>query len=131
MTNKRLDRVAGMMQRKLAQLIQQVIKDPRLPSLITISHVDVSRDLSHAKVYFTSLHDDKTTTQAILNGSAGYLRKLLANSISLRIVPQLHFIYDTSLEYAMHLSKLIDIANTEAETLIVDPTLNQASEPNE
>ena len=108
---KRTDRIAEMMQRKLAQLIQQEVKDPRLPNLITISAVKVSRDLGHAKVYFTVFNEDHEQTTMILNTAASYLRTALARSVTLRTVPQLHFIYDESIEYGKRLSRLIDEAN--------------------
>ena len=108
---KRTDRIAEMMQRKLSQLIQQEIKDPRLPSFVTISAVKVSADLSHAKVYFTVFNDDIEQTAAILNSAASYLRSALARTVKLRTVPQLHFVYDESIEYGRHLSRLIDDLN--------------------
>ncbi|CDZ75923.1 Ribosome-binding factor A [Legionella massiliensis] len=108
---KRTDRVAEMMQRKLSQLIQQEIKDPRLPAFVTISSVKVAADLSHAKVYFTVLDENIKQTTAILNSAASYLRTALARSVKLRTVPQLHFIYDESIEYGRRLSRLIDDVN--------------------
>jgi len=108
---KRTDRVAEMMQRKLAQLIQQEIKDPRLPGFITISAVQVTRDLGHAKVYFTVFNGDPVETQSILNTASSYLRSALAKTITLRTVPQLHFIHDKSIEYGSRLSRLIDSVN--------------------
>lgn len=108
---KRTDRVAEMMQRKLSQLIQQEIKDPRLPHFVTVSAVKVAADLSHAKVYFTVLSGEIKQTADILNSAASYLRTALARSIKLRTVPQLHFIYDESVEYGRRLSRLIDEAN--------------------
>ncbi|WP_019215918.1 30S ribosome-binding factor RbfA [Legionella tunisiensis] len=108
---KRTDRVAEMMQRKLSQIIQQEIKDPRLPAFITISAVKVSADLGHAKVYFTVFNDDAEQTAAILNAAASYLRSALARSVTLRTVPQLHFVYDESIEYGRRLSRLIDEVN--------------------
>jgi len=108
---KRTDRIAEMMQRRLAEIIQQEIKDPHLPKLITISAVKVARDLSHAKVYFTVFNDDPAATATILNSAASYLRTILAKSVKLRTVPQLHFIYDESIEYGKRLSRLIDEAN--------------------
>lgn len=113
---KRVDRVAEMIQRKLSQLIQQEVKDPRLPTFITISAVKVAADLGHAKVYFTALNADIEMTANILNTAAGFLRKSLARSIKTRTVPQLHFIYDESIEYGRRLSRLIDDANTEDDT---------------
>ncbi|MCC5014669.1 MULTISPECIES: 30S ribosome-binding factor RbfA [Legionella] len=108
---KRTDRVAEMMQRKLSQIIQQEIKDPRLPAFITISAVKVSADLGHAKVYFTVFNDDVEQTAGILNAAASYLRSALARSVKLRTVPQLHFVYDESIEYGRRLTRLIDEAN--------------------
>ena len=108
---KRTDRIAELMQRKLAQLIQQEIKDPRLPRLITISAVTVTRDLAHAKVYFTVFNDEPAETALILNKAASYLRSALAKTITLRTVPQLHFIYDESIAYGKRLSRLIDDVN--------------------
>ncbi|ARG96409.1 30S ribosome-binding factor RbfA [Legionella micdadei] len=109
---KRIDRVAEMMQRKLSQIIQQEIKDPRLPAFITISSVKVTADLGHAKVYFTALNADKEKTASILNSAASYLRTALARSVKLRTVPQLHFVYDESIEYGRRLSRLIDDLNS-------------------
>ena len=108
---KRTDRVAEMMQRKLAQIIQQEIKDPRLPSLVTISAVKVARDLGHAKIYFTVYNGDAVQTEGILNAAASYLRTALARTVTLRTVPQLHFIHDKSVEYGSRLSRLIDDLN--------------------
>jgi len=108
---KRTDRIAEMIQRKLSQLIVQEVKDPRLTGFITISAVKVAADLGHAKVYFTVLNEEKSTALSILNGAAGYLRSALARSITLRTVPQLHFIYDESIEYGERLSRLIDKVN--------------------
>ena len=109
---KRTDRIAEMIQRKLSQIIPQEVKDPRLTGFITISAVKVASDLGHAKVYFTVLNDEKNVAITVLNGAAGYLRSALARSITLRTVPQLHFIYDESIEYGERLSRLIDKVNT-------------------
>src|SRR3990167_10805734 len=108
---KRTDRVSEMIQRELAQIIQQSVKGYKIPSFVTISAVKITADLEHAKVYFTVLDKDVKETILMLNNAAGYLRSQLAKSMSLRTVPELHFIYDESIEYAKHLTKLIDEAN--------------------
>lgn len=108
---KRTDRISEMIQRKLSQIIQQEIKDPRMPAFVTISSVKVAADLGHAKVYYTVLNSDVEATTLILNTAASYLRTALARTIKLRTVPQLHFIYDESIEYGRRLSKLIDEVN--------------------
>ena len=110
---KRTDRVAELLQRELSQFIQLEIKDPRLPAFVTISSVTVSRDLSYAKVYFTILSGDKQETATILNHASSYLRSLLAKTMKLYTMPELHFVYDESIEYGKNLSKLIDEANSE------------------
>ncbi|RUR16948.1 30S ribosome-binding factor RbfA [Legionella sp. km535] len=108
---KRTDRIAEMIQRKLAQIIPLEVRDPRLKGFITISAVKVAADLGHAKVYFTIFDVDKDLATTILNAAASYLRSALARSITLRTVPQLHFIYDESIEYGERLSRLIDEVN--------------------
>lgn len=108
---KRSDRVAQLLQRKLALVIQQEVKDPRLTGFITISSAEISRDLGHAKIYFTIFNGDPTIAEGILNSAAPYLRSVIAKSLLLRIVPQLHFTYDKSIEYSSRLSRLIDQAN--------------------
>ncbi len=119
---KRTDRIAEMIQRKLAQIIPQEVRDPRLNGFVTISAVKVAADLGHAKVYFTVFAENKDIAVTILNGAASYLRSALARSITLRTVPQLHFIYDESIEYGERLSRLIDEVN-------VDTPDDNASDP--
>jgi ribosome-binding factor A len=108
---KRTDRIAELMQRTLAQIIQQDVKIPGSPNFITLSAVKVSRDLGHANVYFTVFNQDPAEATVALNTAAGYLRSALAKIMTLRTVPQLHFIYDDSIEYGRRLSKLIDKVN--------------------
>mgnify|MGYP005995288793 CR=1 FL=1 len=108
---KRVDRVAGLIQRKLAEIVQQEIKDPRLPGFVTVCAVKVSKDLSYAKVYFTVFNGDPAEAASVLNNAASYLRTVLAKSLTMRTVPQLNFVYDESLEYGHRLSRLIDEVN--------------------
>ena len=92
-------------------MIRLELKDPRV-GLVTVTEVDVSRDLSLAKVYVSSLDDPASHQQSIraLQHAAGFLRCLLAKSLSLRTVPQLEFVYDASVERGVRLSHLIDEA---------------------
>lgn len=108
---KRTDRIAQTIQRSLAQVIQQEISDPRLSGFITLSAAKVSKDLSHAKIYFTVLNDEPELAAEILKNAAPYMRTHLAKTMKLRTVPQLHFIYDESVEYGKKLSRLIDDVN--------------------
>ncbi|MFM2397317.1 MAG: hypothetical protein RLZZ144_567 [Pseudomonadota bacterium] len=105
----RTDRVADQIQRELAQLIRMEVKDPRVRK-VTITDVAVVSDYSHAKVFFTSLEGNQPELQQGLDRAAGFLRTQLAHAMKLRITPQLHFVYDASIERGAHLSQLIDKA---------------------
>lgn len=104
-------RVADQIQRELADLIHNELKDPRI-GMITLTGVEVSHDYSHAKVFYTTLHSeaDNFLTARGLEHAAGFLRSQLSHRLKLRIIPQLHFIYDESVERGVRLSQLIDQA---------------------
>ncbi len=110
----RTQRVADLIQHELAAIMQREIEDPSL-SLVTITAVTVSPDLSIAKILVTQLNKKQTTEQLIqkLNKLAGFLRYKLAHVIKLRSMPQLKFFYDVSLEKSIHLTSLIDEAVAE------------------
>ncbi|WP_428240201.1 30S ribosome-binding factor RbfA [Gynuella sp.] len=110
----RTRRIADQMQRDLAMLIQQEVKDPRV-GMVTINNVKVSKDLSYADVYFTCMALDdsdssKKQSETVLNGAASFLRTMLAKGLSLRVIPQLRFHYDDLLGEGHKLSRLIDDA---------------------
>jgi ribosome-binding factor A len=104
-------RLADQIQRDLAELIRREVKDPRV-GLVTITGVEVSRDLSHAKVYVSSLAAEEThqATVEALQHAAGFLRARLGHALRVRQVPDLHFVYDESVERGIRLSQLIDAA---------------------
>src|SRR5690606_4756577 len=104
----RSDRVAEQIQRELADLLQFEVKDPRI-GMVTITEVEVSGDMAHAKIYY-SAHAASTELQKGLEKSAGFLRSQLGKRMLLRTVPQLHFIYDASIDRGMRLSRLLDEA---------------------
>ncbi|GGJ99881.1 30S ribosome-binding factor RbfA [Pseudomonas matsuisoli] len=112
----RTQRIGDQMQRELALLIQREIKDPRL-GLVTITAVDVTRDLSHARVYTTVMGKDSPDeikqNLDILKEAAGFLRMQLGKAMKLRTVPQLQFVYDASIRRGAELSALIERAVTE------------------
>ncbi|HEB98879.1 MAG TPA: 30S ribosome-binding factor RbfA [Thiotrichales bacterium] len=107
----RTRRVGEQMQRELAVLIRDRIKDPRL-GMVTVSDVEVSRDLAHARVYFTVLGDEEARRQSqeVLDRAAGFLRGELGRIMKLRTVPELRFIYDESIERGEKLDALIEAA---------------------
>lgn len=114
MKAQRAHRVAEQIQQDLADLLRTEVKDPRI-GMVTVTQVEVSADVSHAKVYFTALtgreHGDAAV--AALTRTAGFLRSQLSRRLKLFTVPQLHFIYDDSIESGMRVSRLIDKAIAE------------------
>lgn len=102
----RSDRIAEQIQRELADLLQFEVKDPRV-GMVTITDVEVSGDLAHAKIFY-SANAASAETQKGLERSAGFMRSQLGKRMLLRTIPQLHFIYDASIDRGMRISKLID-----------------------
>ena len=128
--SSRAQRVADQMRREIATLIQMEVNDPRV-GMVSITAVDVSKDLAYANIYVTVLNSLSNNGQAdfdtlsepgdldklevaenikALNKAAGFLRSLLAKRLRLRVVPKLKFHYDASVERGQQLSKLIDNA---------------------
>lgn len=106
----RSERVAGSLRRELAQLIQTEVKDPAV-GFIGLSDVEVSRDLSHAKVFITVFESEKASASIkALNKAAGYLRRRLGQEMRIRSVPELHFLHDASVETGHRMDSLIDAA---------------------
>jgi ribosome-binding factor A len=113
----RTQRLGVLVQRELADIFQREVRDANL-GLLTISEVKISPDLQRAKVYLTVLGNTLTIAQVIesLNHRAGLLRHYLAQRLTTRTTPQLHFVYDESAEYASRISALlIDAAVTPQE----------------
>jgi ribosome-binding factor A len=107
-TRGRPRKVADLIQRELSDLLRREVRDPRV-GMVTLTAVDVSPDLSHAKVFFTILEKEKQreTTDA-LQRAAGFLRSQLAHRMKMYTTPELRFAYDESIERGDHLSQLID-----------------------
>lgn len=105
----RTDRIAEQIQRELAELLRLQVKDPRV-HMITLTGVEVTKDYSHAKVFYTTLEGASAAVQQGLEHASGFLRSQVAHVMKLRITPQLHFVYDASVERGAHLSQLIEQA---------------------
>lgn len=106
----RSQRVAQEMQKEIAIILQREMKDPRI-GMVTVSGVEVSRDLAHAKIFVTFLqHSDPQAIQTglkVLREAAGFIRVLLGKAMRLRVVPELAFSYDSSLVEGMRMSDLV------------------------
>jgi len=104
-------RIADQIQRELSEIIRLELKDPRV-GMVTLTDVEVTQDQSHARIFFTSLGDAASVADTLkgLQHAGGFLRSELAHRMKLRVVPQLQFKYDESVERGMRLSSLIDAA---------------------
>lgn len=106
----RAQRVSRQLLRELALLVRDEVKDPRV-GLVTLTDAELSPDLAHAKVFFTTLGPQGVDTALEgLRHAAPFLRSLLGRRLKLRTTPELHFTVDTSIEAGVRLSRLIDEA---------------------
>jgi ribosome-binding factor A len=106
----RMERVNTLILREISELIQHVLRDPRLDEFVSVTEVSVSSDLSYARVYVSSIGGEQKQTQimAALGSAAGFLRSELAKKIRLRRMPELHFQWDNSIERGDRVLRLID-----------------------
>lgn len=109
----RAERVSDAIQRELSQVIRDQIRDPRV-GMVSVNAVDVSKDLSVAKVYVTFVDNPKNAQPAervaVLQKAAGFLRTEVSHEIRMRSVPQLRFLFDETVYKALEISELIDQA---------------------
>jgi ribosome-binding factor A len=107
----RKERVSEQIRREVADLIRTELKDPRV-GMISITDVEVTADYAHAKIFFSSMSGSENLEEIMtgLQKSSGFLRRELGKRISIHMTPQLHFVFDHSLERGADLSKLIQKA---------------------
>lgn len=119
----RSDRVSDAIQRLLAKIIPQEVRDPRV-GMVNINDVTVTRDMAFARVFvtFVGVDDEAQSLEAasILNKAAGFLRTFVAKELSMRTVPKLQFIYDKTSVRGQELSSLIDRAIAQDQTRVHD-----------
>jgi ribosome-binding factor A len=114
--SRRLDRVNGVLRQEISRVLATELRDPRIPVVVSVTQVDASADLRHAKVYISVLGDDaeKRLTIRALKSAAGFVHRNLRRSLSLKSVPTLRFVLDESIETGNHILGLIDEAIAEA-----------------
>ena len=109
----RAERVSGLIQEALSDIIHKEISDPRL-EMATITAVKMSRDLKSARVYFTvpgGASKSETATKGF-KSALGYLKRSLAGTLELRYMPELKFFYDESFDYGSHIDQLLESVKT-------------------
>lgn len=104
-------RVTEQIKRELAELLRLEVKDPRV-KMVSLTDVEITPDYAHAKIYFTSLEGIASEERILagLQAASGFLRRELGRRIRIHTTPQLHFVYDKSLEDGARLSSLIEQA---------------------
>ena len=114
----RIVRISEEVKKELSQIIREDIKDPRLPAVVSIVAVKVTKDLNFAKVYVSVLGDDqiKKEAEAALKSAAGFIRREIGHRLNLRNTPQFQFVMDDSIEYGVNMNKLIaDVRQADKE----------------
>ncbi|MEE9497522.1 MAG: 30S ribosome-binding factor RbfA [Desulfobacterales bacterium] len=110
----RADRVGGLIQKVLSDILKKNIRDPRL-KMATITSVKVSRDLKQARIYFTTCGgiQKKGATIKGFSSAHGFIKRTLAHELDLKYMPDIKFFYDESIEYGAHIDELIESTKSE------------------
>ena len=107
---RRTERLNVVLRQEISHLLAEKLRDPRLPSMVSVTHVSTSPDLGVAKVYVSVLGDqtDKSNTLKALKSASGYVRRNIRQNLTLKTVPVVEFYLDESIEHGAELLKLID-----------------------
>jgi ribosome-binding factor A len=117
--SRRTERLNHLLRQEITELLQREAKDPRLSAMVSVTHVSVSPDLHHAKVFISVLgtEEEKKGVLAGLYAASGFLRRELSSRLSMRYTPELSFSYDDTMEQAGKVIQLIQqVSASEAET---------------
>lgn len=107
MPSRRPERVSGLLLETVAQVLLREVKDPRVDG-VTLTGVTISPDLKVAKIFFTTHRaEDRPVALAGLQSATGYVKRQIASRMRLRYTPEIHFVYDTTLEHANRLENLL------------------------
>jgi ribosome-binding factor A len=108
MKHKRCDKVAETIHETICSILSRGLNDPRI-GFVTITAVDVTQDLSMARVHFTVIGDDaaKKSSEAGLNSAKGYFRRELGKVLTMRYLPDITFAYDRSQEYGSKIDSIL------------------------
>ena len=116
MTGRRPERLAEELREEIARMVGSELKDPRI-GFVSITKVVLSRDLRHAKVFFSTYGDEAAKQRSLegLRSALGFIRGELGRRLTLRYIPELDFRIDESMEYAFHIEKIIHQIKKEQE----------------
>lgn len=109
---ERTDRIAEEIKKVISDMIQNELKDPRVKGLISVTKINLTKDLKFCKIYISVLGADKEEVLAGIKSGAGYMRKELGQRVQIRILPELQFVIDNSMEYGAHIDQVIKGLNS-------------------
>ncbi len=109
----RTERIAGEMRRALSDIIRNDLKDPRIPTVTSITNIKLAKDLKYAKVYISIYGTEKEKQEALetLRRSSGFIRRALGQKMIIRTLPELTFVPDDSIAYGSYMTRKIDELN--------------------
>lgn len=109
MGSNRAEKLAGVLKKKISGIIQTELKDPRI-GFVTITRVEVSKDLKYVKVFFSVLGTEKEKKSAVigLGRATSFVRRLIAQEVDVRVVPEIVFKIDETYEYALRVNELLE-----------------------
>ena len=108
----KIDRLNNMFVEEISKIIHEEIKDRDI-GFVTITDAKITNDLSFAKIYVTSLDDNREKVLNALNKASGFIRTMLCDRVKIRKMPEIHFVYDESIEYGKKIEDIIERINNE------------------
>lgn len=117
MSGRRIERINSLLKEVISEVIRKEVKNPRLPQLITVTHVDVTKDLRHAKVFVSVIGEEAVKKEAIevLQSASGFIAVHASKQVVMRYFPELTFILDDSIDQQMRIDRLISDIQAERE----------------
>lgn len=117
MTNQRSDRVGEAIKRLVSEMLQRRLKDVRITGMVSVTDVEVSGDLRHAKVFVSIFGEKEQQDQTMegLQSAAGFVRSEVGKQLQLRYAPDIHFFHDKSIENGAHINALLNKIKTDRE----------------
>lgn len=105
----RIARISEEIKKEVSDIIQNSIKDPRIPGMVSVLAANATKDLRYVKVYISVFGDekDKKNCEDALKSAAGYIRREIGHRLNLRVTPEPIFVIDDSIEYGAHISDII------------------------
>jgi len=109
MDNTRLQRLNSELQKEISLIIANEIRDPRVKGLLTVLRVEATEDLKHAKVYLSifDAEENKLEVFKTLSRARGFIRSVLSKRLTIRSVPEIHFVLDDSVEYSTKIENIL------------------------